>query len=68
MHGNLCPPSRGERMHQPDKRIKEHTPIYWFSRCMISFVARLGNCEPPSGPPVPSFFSFFALRESRHPT
>ena len=54
-------------MHQPHKRITEHTPIYWFSRCMISFVARLGNCEPPSGPPVPAVFGFLALRERAHP-
>ena len=54
-------------MHQPHKRITEHAPIYWFSRCMISFVARLGNCEPASGPPVPAFFSSLALRERGHP-
>ena len=54
-------------MHQPHKPITEHTPIYWFSRCMISLVARLGNLEPPSGPPVRAFFSFLALRERGHP-
>ena len=54
-------------MHQPHKRITEHTPIYSCSRCMISVMARLGNFEPPSGPPVPAFFSFLALWERGHP-
>ena len=33
--GNLVGVSTeaGERMHQPDKRITERTPKYWFSRC-----------------------------------